>query len=89
MDGVRGARLVAEGAQLLDVRSGPEFATGHVAQARNIPVDEVASRLTELRRDRPIVVYCKRGLRAARAAEILAGAGFTVFDMGSIDSWPE
>jgi rhodanese-related sulfurtransferase len=86
---VRAVRLVAEGAQLLDVRSAPEFAAGHVAQAKNIPVDEVASRLGELRRDRPVVVYCKRGLRAARAAEILAGAGFTVFNMGMIDRWPE
>jgi rhodanese-related sulfurtransferase len=63
---------------LLDVRTPEEFASGHVPGALNIPHDELAQRLGEIegRQSSEVVVYCERGPRAARAANILAGAGF-------------
>ena len=82
-------RLVAAGATLLDVRTPEEFAAGHLPGARNIPVDELGGRLDEVGpRDRPIVVYCASGVRAASAARTLAGAGFTrVHDLGPMSAW--
>ena len=64
---------------LLDVRTPEEYASGHVPGARNISIDELPARESELDayRDRPVVVYCEKGARAARAAKELASAGFT------------
>ena len=87
IDGPAARALVAQGATLLDVRTGGEWAMQHLEGARHIPVAELSSRLTELPRDRPVVVYCASGFRSARAAGMLAEAGFTVHDLGAIDRW--
>ena len=71
---------------LLDVRSPEEFSTGHLTSAVNVPVGELGVRLAELgAKERPVVVYCRSGRRSARAAGLLADAGFTsVLDLGGI-----
>jgi len=79
--------LVAAGATLVDVRSPEEFAEKHVDGARNIPVGDIESRLSELPKDHPVVVYCRSGMRAARAASALRAAGFTAYNMGGVDAW--
>lgn len=63
---------------VLDVRTPEEYAAGHVPGALNLPHDQAAARLEELRpyRDRTIVLYCKSGRRAGIAADVLAQAGF-------------
>lgn len=82
-------RLVAEGATLLDVRSPAEHALRHLPGSRLIPVDELASRVDELPRERPVVVYCASGRRSAHAAALLTARGFTVHDLGGMPpSWP-
>ncbi|MBV6417090.1 MAG: Thiosulfate sulfurtransferase GlpE [Steroidobacteraceae bacterium] len=73
--------LAAAGATttvVLDVRTPEEFAAGHVPGAINIPHDQVKDRLAELgaSKDRPIVVYCRSGKRAAKALAILHDAGY-------------
>ena len=78
---------IARGALVIDVRTGPEFASGHHAAATNIPVQELEQRLGELGPDkaRPIVVYCRSGNRSGTAKKILAGAGFTnILNGGSL-----
>jgi rhodanese-related sulfurtransferase len=87
IDGPAARALVASGATLLDVRSAGEWAGGHLEGARHVPVGELAGRITELPRDRPVVVYCASGFRSARAATMLAEAGFTVHDLGAMDRW--
>ena len=82
--GQSGAPLV------LDVRCAEEFAAGHVPGARNVSYDEVATHLAELGPPREVVVYCERGTRAARAADVLSGAGFTVKHLtGDMSGWRE
>jgi rhodanese-related sulfurtransferase len=74
------ARLAGPDAPLvLDVRTAEEFAAGHVPGAVNIPHEQTADRLEELRpyQDREIVLYCKSGRRAGIAADTLAEAGFS------------
>jgi phage shock protein E len=82
--GVSGRELVAKGATLLDVRTPEEFASGHPDGAVLIPVSELAARIGELPRDRPVVVYCRSGRRSAAAAEQLRTAGFEVHDVGAL-----
>jgi rhodanese-related sulfurtransferase len=82
ISGAEARALVARGAQLLDVRSEAEFGAGGLPGAENIPVQSLERRLDELDRERPIVVYCASGMRSARAADLLRGAGFDVHDLG-------
>lgn len=65
-------------ALVLDVRTPEEYSSGHVPNATNIPHDELAASLTELgeTRETPVVVYCERGGRAGKAADILLEAGY-------------
>ena len=83
----RARRLVAEGAVLLDVRSPGEFASGHVNGALNIPVQELTSRMSELRGKPHVVVYCRSGGRSCAAAEILQKAGHEVLDVGAMGNY--
>ena len=75
---------------LLDVRTEEEFVTGHIANAINIPVDELEQRLDELKdKKSKILVYCKSGIRSAMACEILAINSFTnVYNIGGVVDWP-
>lgn len=63
---------------LLDVRTAREFGTGHVPGAINIPHNELARRLDEVRahQDKDVIVYCEVGGRAGIAERFLRQAGF-------------
>ncbi|WP_407701369.1 rhodanese-like domain-containing protein [Virgibacillus senegalensis] len=63
-------------AQLIDVREPKEFDGGHILGARNIPLSQLRNRLTELRKDQPIYMYCQNGTRTARAAMLLNKKGY-------------
>lgn len=67
-----------ENAVVLDVRDAAEFAAGHIANARNIPLAELDTRKAELNRfkSKPLVVVCQSGTRATKAVAALHGAGF-------------
>lgn len=73
---------LAQNALILDVRTAGEFAEGHLAGALLMPVQEMPARLAEIQnwmegdRSRPIVVYCRSGGRASRAAQMLHDAGY-------------
>jgi rhodanese-related sulfurtransferase len=62
--------------QIIDVREFPEFAAGHIACARLIPLTELESRADELDRNSPIVCICRSGKRSAQAASKLFTLGF-------------
>lgn len=63
---------------LIDVRNPPELAVEAVPGALNIPLPELRARLSELPRDREIVVICRSGQRAYYATRILLQNGFKV-----------
>ncbi len=63
------------GAVVLDVREPQEYGQGHVPGAINIPQAELATRLDEVSRDRPVIVICQVGMRSFRAAQFLAQMG--------------
>lgn len=58
-------------AQLIDVREPQEFEKGHILGARNIPLTQMKSRLVELRKDKPVYLYCQGTSRSSRAANLL------------------
>lgn len=67
-----------EKAVILDVRSAEEFATGHIREAKNIPLKELTGRVGELdkSKNRPVVIVCAKGLQSNKAASQLTKAGF-------------
>jgi hydroxyacylglutathione hydrolase len=77
---IMGMREVAEAvganrARLLDVRSRAEWAAGHMPGAINLPLGELESRLGDVPPQRPLVVQCQTGARAAIAASVLRARG--------------
>jgi sulfur dioxygenase len=64
--------------QILDVREEEEFTgpLGHIDGAVLVPLGQLAARLDELVRDRPIVAVCRAGSRSAQAVSILLQSGF-------------
>lgn len=63
---------------LLDVRTTNEYSDGFIPTAVNIPVAELAENYSKLQdKDQQIVVYCRSGVRAARAIDFLESKGFT------------
>ena len=62
---------------LLDVREVNEFQIGRIPGSTLIPLGEVPRRLSEIPRDKEIIVQCKMGARSAKAAAFLREQGFT------------
>ena len=80
-------------AVVVDVREDAEYATGHIANARHVPLAQFADRIKELEKfkSRPIITYCRSGGRAASAAGMLRNNGFNEVFMlrGGISAWQQ
>lgn len=63
---------------VLDVRTPAEYETAHIAGSHNVPLDVLRARrseITEQLKQEEVVLVCKSGQRAAKAGELLRGAG--------------
>lgn len=80
--------LVRSGALLVDVRELAELAeTGRLEGAINRPMSSFGEQARTMPRDRPIILYCRTGRRAAIAADILKSLGFTqIHNLGGFQS---
>ncbi len=69
--------------QLVDVRTAAEFAAGYIPGAVNIDVQQYTfpTDCEVLDPARPVAVYCRSGVRSRKAAEILSGKGFKVYNL--------
>ncbi len=80
---------IKAGARIIDVRSPQEFAGPSYPKAKNIPLDLLPSRMADLPKDKPIVLYCASGARSAQAARMLKKAGFQdVVSAGGLGNMP-
>ena len=87
---------VAEAAQLdpkdwffVDVREPSEWAEVHIPYATLIPLGELTARLSEIPKDKDIVVVCRSGNRSAVGRDLLLNSGFaSVTSMaGGMNTW--
>jgi phage shock protein E len=69
-------KLIAQGAVVVDVRSRAEFQQGSRPGSLNIPLNEVASRLSELDKNVPVILCCASGSRSGLAKVIFLKNGF-------------
>ena len=74
---------------LVDVREPHELGISHIAQAINIPLDQLPFELDKLDRSRELVIMCKSGTRSARAVGLLHANGFRLARnlTGGINRW--
>jgi rhodanese-related sulfurtransferase len=89
--GDEAAQRVVSGTIPLDVRSQSEVRSGMIPGALHIPLDALESRISELPRDQPLLVYCAAGVRSAEACEFLCQEGFEeVANLAAgFPSWPQ
>ncbi|MBC3918639.1 rhodanese-like domain-containing protein [Undibacterium sp. CY18W] len=89
---LQATQLMNQGKTLvLDVRDAEEFATGHLPNAKNIPLAELDKRLKEIEKSKnnAVITVCARGVRSASAAALLTKAGFGQVTSleGGVDAW--
>jgi rhodanese-related sulfurtransferase len=78
------AKLVKEGAVIVDVRTKDEFQVGHIEGSKNIPLDTVKKELEKIKKlNRPIVTVCRSGNRSAIAKSIFSSAGIQAYNGGA------
>lgn len=65
-------------AYIIDVRDPKEYNTGHLEGARNLPLDQIRDRMSELPKDKEIWTYCYVGQRSYYATRALTQYGFKV-----------
>ena len=68
--------LLKNGAQLIDVRTPGEYKVGHLKGAVNIPLQQLQSNVSKIRKDKPVITYCASGMRSSSAKSLLVSKGF-------------
>ena len=85
--------IQSDSVQIVDVRTPEEYASGHIAGALNLNVQDSTFKsqaLAKLDKARPCAVYCRPGKRSALAASILVAEGMKVTNLlGGIIAWAE
>ncbi|OOR87022.1 rhodanese [Moraxella caviae] len=75
--------LVNQGAQVIDVRPAPKFATGHISGSRNIPFGELKNHLEELRAmTAPVVIVCDVGMQSGAVVSMIGKPNFMRLEGG-------
>jgi hydroxyacylglutathione hydrolase len=74
---------------LLDVRRPPEWNTGHLGGATNMPLNHLTESALSLNRDAKVAVMCAGGYRSSIACSLLKQLGFRSISnvVGGISAW--
>jgi len=78
VDATEAVRLINNGAIVVDLRTTESFGRGHIVNARNVPSDEIESRLSSLGADKskPVIAVCDAGVSSRRAVAMLRQKGY-------------
>jgi NADPH-dependent 2,4-dienoyl-CoA reductase/sulfur reductase-like enzyme/rhodanese-related sulfurtransferase len=75
-------------ATVVDVRDADEFEEGALPNAINIPLNSLRNRLSEVPKDREVLVYCASGQRSYNACRILTQNGYQCRNLsGAYKTW--
>lgn len=75
-------RVIGSGAIILDVRTSAEFSTIHIKGAKNIPLDRLPSKISQIKSWNQPVVVCGDNARSMQARILLSPHGVEVYDAG-------
>jgi rhodanese-related sulfurtransferase len=83
------SRRQAAGALLVDVRERGEWQQGHAPRTKLIPLGTLSSRLSELPRERDVLLICRSGNRSGQAQRQLLQLGYdrVVNVSGGMNAW--
>jgi rhodanese-related sulfurtransferase len=74
--------------QVVDVREPYERDAGHIDGTRHIELVALTEQAGTLERERPVVFYCRVGVRSEMAAQAFRAAGFQAYSMaGGLARW--
>jgi len=84
-----GAKITANGGQIIDVRTPKEYTTAHAKGSVNVPIATIQNGdLTKISKDKPVYLYCRTGHRAGLAKNILEQNGYkNVTNLGGLTDW--
>ncbi|HEX2016145.1 MAG TPA: rhodanese-like domain-containing protein [Solirubrobacteraceae bacterium] len=76
--------------QIIDVREPYEYEAGHIAQARHIELERLASEASSIDRERPVIFHCRLGVRSAMATQAFRASGYEAHSMaGGLMAWAQ
>ncbi|MHA6247215.1 rhodanese-like domain-containing protein [Pontibacter sp. CAU 1760] len=81
----------ADNAELLDVRTVGEFASGTISGSKNLDFlsGQFQAALGKLDKDKAYYVFCRSGNRSSSACKLLADQGYKAHNLvGGVGSWP-
>ncbi|WP_161890329.1 rhodanese-like domain-containing protein [Pontibacter russatus] len=79
-------------AELLDVRTAGEFASGSIKGAKNLDVtsSQFQQALKTMDKNKEYFVFCRSGNRSGSACDIMSKEGFKAYNLaGGIGAWPK
>ncbi|MWB94980.1 MBL fold metallo-hydrolase [Flavobacterium sp. GA093] len=77
--------------QIIDVRTESEYDNGHIKGVENIVLTSLEKNIQKISKDKPVIVHCQSGVRAAMAYSILRRNGIKNLSiyLGGINEWTE
>jgi rhodanese-related sulfurtransferase len=81
------AAFAAKNAVIIDVRTYEEFAGGHIQNSKNIPLQIIESKISDIKKlNKPVIACCRSGNRSGMATRILKQNGIECINGGSWQS---
>ena len=74
--------LLNQGAIIIDVRTEPEYKSGHIKNSINVPLKDLTYRINEFDKKDNIVTVCAAGIRAESAKKFFESKGYNVANGG-------
>ena len=69
--------LMKQGATIIDVRTKAEYQQGHIKGSVNIPLSNLSSHYSKIKKSSPVITCCASGMRSGQAKSMLKQNGFT------------
>jgi rhodanese-related sulfurtransferase len=79
------AKMIKDGATIIDVRSMAEYEQGHFSGSLNIPVQQLEASLHKIDSSKTILVCCASGGRSEMAKVLMNARGFD--DVINVGAW--
>ncbi|OLO26139.1 rhodanese [Alkalihalophilus pseudofirmus] len=68
--------LIKKEVQFIDVRTTGEYKSNHIKKFKNIPLQDLSNKVSQLSKEKEIVVICQSGMRSNKATKLLKKLGF-------------